>query len=164
MQWRGVIAALANETAREVYAQVVIGDTDDLGAHLSPSRRKHALQTLEKAGLIARTDEGWSAPATPFREALSAAPPVARKTGVDRFLTDDGRIARYPTRPDDRAQVLQWTAERVLTPGEVLSERDVNERLSTVTDDVAYLRRALVDAGLLERTVSGSEYILATAE
>jgi hypothetical protein len=39
-----------------------------------------------------------------------------------------------------------------------MSEQETNERLAAFTDDVAALRRFLVDGGLLERTPSGSEY------
>lgn len=51
-----------------------------------------------------------------------------------------------------------WVVERAFGAEEVLDESDTNERLARFTGDVAALRRYLVDAGLLERTRSGSEY------
>ena len=48
----------------------------------------------------------------------------------------------------------------MLKSGEVVSEREMNERLSVHSEDVAALRRYLVDAGLVERTATGSEYAL----
>lgn len=45
-------------------------------------------------------------------------------------------------------------------PGETLAEHDVNGRLLPYSEDVAVLRRYLVDASLLERRVDGSQYAL----
>ncbi|QKJ21194.1 DUF2087 domain-containing protein [Microbacterium hominis] len=41
---------------------------------------------------------------------------------------------------------------------DVLTERELDERLASVTDDVALIRRHLVDHRELERTRSGSEH------
>ena len=91
-----------------------------------------------------------------------AAPRAKRpRTGPERFVDEDGRIDRWPVQSEDRIELLRWVADRALLPGEVLSERQINERLSAFTGDVALLRRHLVDHGLLERTRSGSEYALA---
>ncbi len=43
-------------------------------------------------------------------------------------------------------------------PGEILTERAVNDRLAAIVDDVAAMRRYLVDAGLLERSRDGGAY------
>jgi hypothetical protein len=51
-------------------------------------------------------------------------------------------------------------AQRVLSEGEVLTEKELNGRLRAFTEDVPLLRRHLVDAELVERTRSGSEYAL----
>ncbi|WP_254359271.1 DUF2087 domain-containing protein [Microbacterium hominis] len=40
----------------------------------------------------------------------------------------------------------------------MLTERELDERLASVTDDVALIRRHLVDHRELERTRSGSEH------
>ena len=47
---------------------------------------------------------------------------------------------------------------------QILDERETNARLEPFTSDVAALRRHLVDAELLERTRSGSEYALVTSD
>ncbi|HEX5859439.1 MAG TPA: GNAT family N-acetyltransferase [Microbacterium sp.] len=83
------------------------------------------------------------------------------RTGPERFVTEDGRIDRWPVQAEDRLELLKWVADRALVPGQVLSEREINARLSAFTGDVALLRRLLVDHGVLERTRSGSEYALA---
>jgi hypothetical protein len=81
----------------------------------------------------------------------------ATQSGVDRFLRLD-RIDRYPASAADRRELLAWIVGQAIQPGEDLTERQVNERLLSYTDDVVLLRRYLVDFGLLQRTASGSSY------
>lgn len=75
-----------------------------------------------------------------------------------RFLGADGRIDRYPATASQRRTLLAWVTARAIAPDEVLTEAAVNERLAPFSDDVAALRRHLVDGGFIERTRSGSEY------
>lgn len=157
--WRPVFAALANDHAREVYAGIVRGESaDELLRGLSPSRRKHILEALTTAGLIVAEGETLRAAGDVFRRVLASAPRVERARGVERFLDPDGRIAAYPANASERRELLALVAERVLVRHEVLSEADLNERLTTFTTDVAALRRHLVDHALVERTPSGSAY------
>ncbi|WP_307426460.1 DUF2087 domain-containing protein [Pseudarthrobacter defluvii] len=51
-------------------------------------------------------------------------------------------------------------AREIMAPGEQLTERQVNERLLSYTDDVVLLRRYMVDFGIVERTPTGSSYSL----
>ncbi|MGC5223044.1 GNAT family N-acetyltransferase [Micromonospora sp. DT81.3] len=88
-----------------------------------------------------------------------AAPgPRRPRSGPGRFVDADGRIDRFPVRAAELRELLAWVADRTFSPGEVLSERALNERLSGLTNDVALLRRHMVDHGVLARTRSGSEY------
>jgi hypothetical protein len=57
-----------------------------------------------------------------------------------------------------RRELLAWIAREAIEPGEHLTEKQVNERLLSYTDDVVMLRRYMIDFGLLERTPSGSSY------
>ncbi|MBF4589847.1 DUF2087 domain-containing protein [Curtobacterium sp. VKM Ac-1395] len=161
--WRPIVAALANDDVRAVHAQIVLGLPVSLGSTAqAAARRDKSLQTLLRAGLIeeAESESGseYVASSVPLKRALAAQAPE-RKRGIERFLRD-GRIQRYPSNPSERAELLRWVAERTLTNGEVLSERDINERLRPVDDDTARLRRYLVDLGVVERTPSGSDYRL----
>ncbi|WP_240721367.1 DUF2087 domain-containing protein [Pseudarthrobacter sp. NamE5] len=156
--WRRVMAALANDDARQAYAQIVLGTTDS-PAHpdLNDRRWQRALTALLDAGLVERTASGgMQASASVFRDLLSQQPRQAQ-TGVDRFMRL-GRIERYPANKSERRELLSWIAKEAMEPGERLTERQVNERLISYTDDVVLLRRYLVDFGLLERTPSGSSY------
>ena len=99
------------------------------------------------------------APDSIFRDLLSQQPRRQPQTGLDRFMRL-GRIERYPANVAERRELLARIAGEVISPGEKLTERQVNERLLGYTDDVVLLRRYLVDFGLLQRTSSGSSYSL----
>ena len=58
----------------------------------------------------------------------------------------------------ERRDLLAWIVSEAIEPGEHLTEKQVNERLLSYTDDVVMLRRYMIDFGLLERTPSGSSY------
>ena len=68
---------------------------------------------------------------------------------VGRLFTD-GRIERVPAKRKVRAAVLLEVLTR-FEPGRDYSEPEVNEVLRAVHDDVAYLRRELVNYHYLER-------------
>ncbi|AYG04925.1 DUF2087 domain-containing protein [Gryllotalpicola protaetiae] len=157
-EWRRVIAALANPDLRLTWARLVLGAGEaDATAGLSPARRRKVLDGLRGAGLV---DESFAPRATVFAEALAAAPVPVQPKGPERFLRD-GRITQYPASQSERAELLALVASRAFGSSEVLDEREVNERLARFHDDVAVLRRYLVDFGLLVRTRSGSSYALA---
>ena len=154
--WRRVMAALANQDARTAYAQIVLGA--EVLADVKDQRRNRAIAILLEAGLVDRTaSNGYLASETIFHELLTRQPKRQPKTGVDRFL-HLGRIDRYPATAADRRELLAWIVGKAIQPGEDLTERQVNERLLSYTEDVVLLRRYLVDFGLLERTASGSSY------
>ncbi|ANF32064.1 hypothetical protein A0130_10605 [Leifsonia xyli] len=155
--WRPVVAALANGDARAVWAAVVAtGETD---AGLGAARTRRALDLLERVGLVRRVGDSVVADDGVFRNLLAASAAVRpRPTGVGQFLRADGRIDRYPSSADDRMALLRMVAESVLSDGEVVGERALTERLAERSDDPVALRRYLVDAGLVVRTRSGSEY------
>ncbi|TDL45410.1 DUF2087 domain-containing protein [Microbacterium oleivorans] len=157
-QWRPLVAALANDRVREAFARLTLGaSADDALGGLSPSRRRHVVETMRRAGLV--TDD-LRADGEAFARVLASAPAAVRPTGVARYLSREGRVIGYPSNPDERRELLTLLAARILAPGEILDERGINERLEAVTDDVAALRRHLVDHDLVERTRSGTEYAL----
>lgn len=155
LAWRPVFAALAHDTTRRLYAEIVL-EMDGAGSRLSPSRRRHALEALQNAGLIVADAGGWRA--VDSFSAVLAASPVPRRKGIERFLTREGKIDRYPVNLAERTALLRHVAEESFAPDEVLSETEVNERLERFSGDTAALRRYLIDAELLERTASGSQY------
>lgn len=160
--WRRVLATLGNVDARTAYAQIVLGAAPaDVLAGVREQRRNKALAALLESGLVEEDErDGLVAPDAIFRDLLAQQPRRQPRTGLDRFLRL-GRIERYPANASERRALLARIAGEVISPGEQLSERQVNERLLGYTDDVVLLRRYLVDLGLLQRTPSGSSYSLA---
>lgn len=71
-----------------------------------------------------------------------------------RHLGTDGRLIAMPRKRAHRLVVLSHLAS-LIEPGVDHSETDVNSRLRPVGDDVAMLRRYLVDEGLLLRRPPG---------
>lgn len=168
---RRLLAALANGEARRVFAEISIGGTPGgslTPGKLSPAKLARALGLLTEAGLVETVEtEGsvrYRLREHAFRDALASLSPAPSPSGVERFLTADGRIDRYPARRSDRLKLLAWVATRVLDTSERAAERELNERLAGLTDDVPMLRRYLVDYGIVNRTPDGSAYWLALEE
>lgn len=66
------------------------------------------------------------------------------------FFDAQGRLVTVPAKRGKRLVVLDHLAQR-FEPGERYSETEVNNRLREAHDDVAALRRYLVDEGFLSR-------------
>ncbi|WP_284980919.1 DUF2087 domain-containing protein [Arthrobacter sp. efr-133-TYG-118] len=163
---RRLLAALANAQARKVFAEISVGGTP--GSSLSPAKLARALTLLNQAGLVEKVESEGSfrfrIREHVFRDALASLSSAPSPSGVERFLTSEGRIDRYPAREADRLEVLAWVATRVLEISERVAERELNERLARFTGDVPMLRRYLVDSSIMGRTSDGSAYWLALKE
>jgi len=157
-KWRGVVAALLNPDLRSALGEL------SADVRLTDARRARALQRLTELGLTETDAAGAVCFTDAALRALLAEDVPMRPTGPERFLDADGKIDRYPVKPPERRALLVWIIDRALSPGEVLSEPELNERLASFTGDVAVLRRYLVDHDLVERTRSGSQYARVTAE
>jgi hypothetical protein len=64
----------------------------------------------------------------------------------------EGRLKSIPTQQKKRDVILRFLARR-FEPQRMYDEREVNEILREYHDDVASLRRYLVDTGLLQRQI-----------
>ena len=156
-RWRPLIAILANPETRRVAAEMMLGGTlESATADLSPSKRRRVTEAVARSGLIDVETRQFSPDV--FRTILESAA-VPKREGIERFL-DGRRIRQYPANLDERGELLAWVAGSVFDADEVLTERAVNERLLPYSDDVAVLRRYLVDYQLVERCADGSEYAL----
>ncbi len=155
LDWRSVLALLANADTRSALAEL------SAPVSLTTRSRQLALAKLAAAGLVESDPDGHPRVAEARLRATlrDSAPPSL--TGPERFLSRDGRLADYPARAADRTALLELIVMRVVSAGESLPERELGERLARYTDDVATLRRYLVDAGLLSRLGDGSGYRLA---
>ena len=73
-----------------------------------------------------------------------------RATVLRAFVGADGRWARIPAKRAKRLVLLDLAAQE-FEPGETYAETEVNARLRAFHDDVAAVRRYLVDEGFLDR-------------
>jgi len=159
IDWRPIIAVFANDDMRTVAIHAMTGgDVERALAGYSPSRRRHITAGLRKSGIVTMNAGRMVFDRQVFTRLLRQERSTPR-AGMDRFLRR-GRIAGYPASPVEREALLRSIAHRILTPGETISEAEINERLEAYTDDVAVLRRYLVDFALVERRRDGSEYAL----
>lgn len=145
-EWRRIAAALSDTERRDAWARAVLG--------LAPQGRRGAKHTadLQAAGLL----DGEGNPTTIFADLLAQRPAETRH-GVDRWVRE-GRIEQFPAKRSERRELLGWVAARVVGENEIIDEAAINDRLSSFTDDVATLRRYLIDAGLLARDDFGRHY------
>ncbi len=77
------------------------------------------------------------------------APPHA----VARFGDGSGRLVQMPAKAAKRRELLAFIAAQL--PSRELSETEINAELREVHDDVAMVRRYLVDEGLVLRPEPG---------
>lgn len=73
---------------------------------------------------------------------------------VQRYLNADGSLRQMPAKRGPRLLLLAHIARRIPV-GIELKESAINDALRPVSPDVAMLRRALVDEGLVERWPPG---------
>ena len=71
---------------------------------------------------------------------------------VLRAFVSDGRLEIIPAQEKKRLVVLRWVLERCFPEARDYPEREVNERLATVHEDTAALRRYLVESRLMARS------------
>lgn len=160
--------ALAEEKRLAVFAAIVLGARNEdevaAAAGLKTDQLRPSLSRLVSAGLVESTSSGFVARSDRLRDAVAAirrtereAAPTALSLGaspeqaavLDRFLVD-GRLGSIPVRGRRRTLVLDFLAGR-FAPGRRYTEREVNEILGRLHDDVASLRRLLVDEEFLSR-------------
>lgn len=75
------------------------------------------------------------------------------------YLDRDGMVTNWPAKRKGQQAVLDYLITK-FTPNTQYVETEVNELLSQwhTYNDPAYLRRSLVDMGLLQRTPDGAQY------
>jgi len=73
------------------------------------------------------------------------------------YLNPDGSIRQIPTRPEKLKVILNYLAA-AFTPGVEYTEKEVNAIIRRFHEDVAGLRRDLIDSGLMARERDGSRY------
>ena len=135
-------------------------------AGLDVRRAGQALSRLVDGGLVETDGRGYrlleeelrasaraAAAVVPAADEHRGAPPAVAR--VLRAFVKDGRLRSIPAIRSKRLVLLDWLAQD-FEPGRRYSERQVNDILRLRHEDTAYLRRALVDEGFMDR--SGGRY------
>lgn len=161
-----IVGLLADDARRRVVAALVLGATtveevrDQTG--LAVREVAEALARLVDAELVARGDDGTHVLlAEAFRRAAIAAAPEQPAPDPTGEVTEDaarvlrtflrgGRLVSIPTQRSKKLVVLDRLAQE-FEIGVRYTERQVNATLRRFHDDVAALRRYLVDEELLSR-------------
>jgi DNA-binding HxlR family transcriptional regulator len=137
--------------------------------HVTPPTLSHHLAKLTDAGLVSVQRDGQNrifslnekglgaisrAVSTQETAAQVAALPDGEKTGKDSKVLKDffagGKLKQIPAQRKKRVVVLQHLMER-FSPDQSYQEKEVNALLKEAHEDVATLRRELVDYGYLTR-------------
>jgi hypothetical protein len=161
-----IVGLLADDDRRRVFAALVLGAStlEDLRASTGlPSRRAAtALARLVAGDLVVRSDKGEHVLlGEAFRlAAMAAAPERPAPDPTDDVPEDDarilrryfrgGRLTQIPPQRSRKLVVLDRLAQE-FDVGSRYSERQVNAILRRFHEDVASLRRFLVDEGFLDR-------------
>jgi hypothetical protein len=159
-----IVGLLADPARLKVVAALALGaGTIEEVATLSGLPLKDvalAARRLARAGLVHRDGHALALHTDRFaaaaRAAAEAAPPPeplsddpAQDAVLSAFVRN-GRLTSVPAQRSKRLVVLDHLV-RVFEPGIRYPEREVNALLAVWHDDVAALRRYLVDEGLLTR-------------
>jgi biotin operon repressor len=143
----------------------------DLAARLdlTPATISHHMRKLVESGIVVAESDAqrqWyrlngdllrASRSAPLSAPDTAAPPDRLLAGEEKYRArvlrnffDGERLKHIPAQRKQRVVVLQYLVER-FNPARTYAEREVNDILRGVHEDVATLRRELVDYGYLER-------------
>lgn len=156
-KWVEIAAGLKNQNMRKALGLVLAGEQDRLDGSTQNAKD---LQRWAKIGLLRQENEHWQLNEQLLSDTLAAASATnTQRTGILRFFTDS-RLNALPARPAERHAVMLHIRDQVLAAEESLREDQLNERLAVIHEDVALLRRYMVDHGLVHRDAAGTDYRL----
>lgn len=159
-----VVGQLGDADRRRALAAVELGaeTLDDVVTvtAMTAAAAERAVTRLLAAGVLIAHDGNLAVNTAAFHDAarqLLARPartehddaPAPARSVLNAFV-HDGRLTAMPVAPGKQRIVLEWLAARI-EPGRHYREAEINELLDGHAIDVARLRRALVDAQLLDR-------------
>lgn len=142
---------------------------------LRPSTVSHHLSRLAKANLVSARSESYYniySLETNTLEAMSqrllardTLPTVTAEVDLDaydrkvisNFTDQQGRIKQFPSQQKKFEAILRYVVQD-FQPGERYTEKQVNAILARFSEDVASLRRGLIEAKMMSRADDGSLY------
>jgi hypothetical protein len=133
-----------------------LGSADLVSATVQGHYHLYALDTdalQARARALLSTDELRDL-APPSEDALD---PYDRKV-LSIFLDADGRLKQRPMKRKKFEVILRHALRTYFTDEGPWSEREMNERIKPLTDDVASIRRGFIDHRMMTRDAAGSAY------
>lgn len=142
---------------------------------ISASTVSHHLSKLAEIGLVSARAEGYysvyrletetltgMAKRMLSEETLPEAAKDLDREAYDRkilkdYMNDDGTIAQLPTNRRKLDVILRYLAEQ-FEVGKTYTEKQVNQIIGALNEDISGLRRDLISVGLLGRERDGSAY------
>ena len=142
--------------------------------HLRPSTVSHHLSKLAEVGLVSAKAESYynvyqleeeTLQKTRLlfsQQDLAAVIEDVDLDAYDRKVTEDftfpdGRLKTIPSQRKKLEAILRYVV-KTFEPNVLYSEKQVNEMLSHFHDDVATMRRELIEFGLMSREDGGEAY------
>ena len=168
----GLLMLLSHPARLRAFAELARHGSDgvtifEMSIHLDLPRPGvgELLGRLVGAGVATGTGDGvYRARDGVLREAARALDrkqpigPLLREYPQLRSYFSHGRLASLPPTLSERAQQMGELFARFLAVDGVLTEAEVNDRIAAAADDVAAVRRMLVETGWLERDRAGTSY------
>jgi biotin operon repressor len=162
-----IVGVLAQKETSVEELAVVLG--------ISPSTVSHHLSKLAEIGLVTarvdgyynlyRLEEGALEAMAQRLLAENTLPEVAQdldRKAYDRkilkdYLNEDGTIRQLPTNKRKLDVILRYLVDQ-FDEGRIYTEKEVNQVISALNEDISGLRRDLISVGYLARERDGSAY------
>jgi len=166
-----LVRLLAEEDRRKVVAALVLMGGPATAPEIAERAELNlrvvvdALDRLASGRLVSQSADSFALEADAFQQAARAEAPTPAPSvhgdqphDVARVLDTafrDGKLVQWPAKRTKRLVVLDYLAQQ-FDIGKRYTEPEVNARLAPFNDDVATMRRYLVDEQFLDR--SSGEY------
>lgn len=168
----GLLTLLSHPVRLRAFAELARHGTDgctifEMSIHLDLPKAEVAelLGRLVGAGVATGTGNGYyrarDGVLREAAEALDRGQPIAPLLGDYPKLRSyfaHGRLTSLPPTLSEKAQQMAELFARFVAVDGVLTEAEVNQRIARAADDVAAVRRMLVESGWLERDRAGTSY------
>ena len=162
-----IVGVLAQKETSVEELAVILG--------ISPSTVSHHLSKLSEIGLVTARVDGYynlyrleestletMAQGLLAKETLPVVTQDLDRQAYDRiilidYLNQDGTIRQLPTNKRKLDVILRYLVEQ-FDEGRIYTEKEVNQIIGALNEDISGLRRDLISVGYLARERDGSAY------
>lgn len=153
---------------KEVQEELSIGSTSTIRHHRFALKEKErqAKMFLAIMELLREKDQHDPAFISPHKTAKMiddryAVTQKEQQEIIERFLPEgvNGRLKKFPPKEKQRLIVLREITKR-FEFDVIYTEKEINQLLNEIYDDYVMIRRYLIEYGLIDRKLDGSQYWL----